>query len=455
MTTSQFVEDCRTLISIDSSPSQGNRAVVSWVAKAAQQAGLTVVLQEERSGEVPQANVIIRPAGGSSDEDSLMLQTHLDTADPGPFGLWKENHYNPFDAHIIDGKIFGVGTANCKLDFLCKLEALKRINARGATWAAAKKPVLVGTFGAEDGMTGALKLMRKNLINPRFAIIGEPSSLRVLVAGKGQARIQIRIPFEKDELAFRTEHNLRESTSSMSKTFSGKPAHASTPQLGDSAIKKLFYHLAQLPEDIAIMEIDGGVDVATVPAHAFLEIDPVSGFRFSMAKKLNRLFKTVLNLELEFASFQDQDFTPSHPTLNIGSVRTFEDSVELAVDVRIVPQVPMEIYEKWMDEIGGVCRQMSGECHVNHFKRPYRADPNSTLVQGAQDVLAKLGRASSPKTHSSTNEASLFSRAGVECISFGPGQSEGNVFTPREHVTIDDLKAAVDFYVGMIEKFCC
>lgn len=446
-----FVEACRQLISIDSTPSQGNRRVVDWLEEQARAAGLSCEIQEDMIGELPQANLLVRPQADRQDLE-MMFQSRLETPDPGPFGLWKENASNPFDAHIIDGKIFGLGVANCKLDFLCKLEALKKISSGVSKWKL--PPVLVGTFGSETGMTGALKLIRKNLINAKLAVIGEPSNLRVLSAGKGTARVHIRLAFEADEIQFREAHNMRESTSTMSKVFQGQPAPSANPSLGDSAIKKMFSYLAQLPGDISVMEIDGGVDFNTVPAHAFLEIDPVSGFRNPMARKLSRIAAMLLDLEEEFLQYNDSDFFPPHPTLNIGSIRTYESYVELQGDVKIPAIVPNEVYDKWMERAAATCHEVGGEFQVNYYKRPYRTDNESSLVKGAANVLQKMGLDEKAGTHSSTNEASLFSRVGIECISFGPGQGIGNIHTPRENVSLDQLTMATDFYCRLLERFC-
>ena len=52
------------------------------------------------------------------------------------------------------------GAASAKLDFLCKLQAISEF--KQVTWRL--PPVLVGTFGEEIGMHGAIKLLRKKLV---------------------------------------------------------------------------------------------------------------------------------------------------------------------------------------------------------------------------------------------------------------------------------------------------
>lgn len=447
-----FVDACRHLIAIDTTPSQGNKRAAEWLARLAQEAGLHAELQHETSHEVENANIFIRPTAERVDAE-FMFEAHLDTAEPGPFELWKKTRHNPFEASIFDGSLYGLGAADCKLDFLCKLEALKQFTKVGKKLRS-MGPVLAGTFGEQTGMTGALRLIRKNQVNAKLALIGEPSDLQIFVAGKGSARIEIRIPFESDESIFREEHNLRESTSTMSKSFHGKPAHSSMAHLGESAITKLFGYLKSLPEDLVIMEIEGGVNFNSVPATAFLEIDSFSGFSFPMSKKLRHILKALEKLEFKLTQFQDADFNPPMPTFSIGSIRTGDTFVDIEGVVGMPPKISNETYESWVREFGELCRQVGADFRVNDYKRPYRTDANSIFVRNSQEILKNLNRKSELGTHPSTNEASLFSRLGMECISFGPGRREGNIHTPEEHVKLDDLKFAIEFYRQLMERFC-
>lgn len=445
-----FIESCRQLIAIDSTPAHGNKELARWAAAFCRQKGLVVEEQIEIVGDVEQVNIIARPLEERPSSEFL-FQTHLDTADPGPFALWTETGSNPYDAHIIDGKIYGLGTADVKLDFLCKLEAIASFG-KGRAWRL--PPVLVGTFGEETGMQGALKLIRKNKVAAKMALIGEPSDLRLVNAAKGFATVEIRVPFSDEEIRYRNEHNLRESTSTQSKLFRGKAAHSSMPHLGESAIIKMLEYLTMLPDTVNIMEIDGGVNFNTVPSNAFLEIDMVSPVKKPIAMKLANIYRGVRELEREFLKHEDKEFYPSTPTLNIGLIRTNENDVQLSGSCRLPPIITHEIYEKWMEQLRSLCEQNGAIFTVNDYKKPFRTEVNSILVKGCLDELRGMGLNAEPTTQPSTNEASIFSRIGVDCVCFGPGKREGNVHTPQEHVAIEDLHKAIEFYKKVIERFC-
>jgi succinyl-diaminopimelate desuccinylase len=447
-----FIERCRRFISIESTPSHGNLEIAEYAAKLCEERGLAVEQQEDFVGDIPHVNVIARPQSQSIRPPSeLLLQAHLDTVDPGPFPLWTHTDCNPFGATIMDGKIYGLGTADVKLDFLCKLEAISAF-PKEQTWKL--PPVLVGTYGEELGMQGALRLIRKNKISAKMALIGEPSDLRLVNAAKGFASVEIRIPFSPQEIAYRQEHNLKESTLSQSKLFVGKSAHSSTPHLGDSAVIKMLEHLMQLPESVSLMDIDGGISHNSVPSHALLEIDVVSNTKKPIVGKIARIYTAIKNLQGEFLKHKDDSFVPAEPTLNIGLIKTYEDHVLISGSCRIPPSITQAIYESWMAKLGEICAESDSQFRVTDYKKPFRTNQDSQFIQGCQAELLALGLSADLKSQPSTNEASIFSRTGIDCLCFGPGRRENNAHTPSEHVNITDLHKATEFYKRVIERFC-
>ena len=343
-----------------------------------------------------------------------------------------------------------MGAAEVKLDFLCKLAAISKFKSHQA-WKL--PPVLVGTFGEESGMKGALKLIRKNQISAKMALIGETSNLHLINAAKGFARVEIRIPFSDQELSYRQEHNLRESTTTQSKIFHGEAAHSSAPHLGDSAIVKMLDYLNQIPANVTLMEIDGGTNFNTVPAHAFLEID-LSPLSKPITHRIKSIFEVIRELEKEFQTYEDPEFFPTHPTLNIGIIRTLEDHVAIGGNCRIPPNITQSIYEAWMKRLQAICEQNQAHFQVTDYKKPFRTLANSILVKGCLDELRRLGLSDQCTTQPSSNEASIFSRVGIECVCFGAGLREGNIHTPHEHVAVEDLNKAISFYERVLERFC-
>lgn len=446
-----FIETCRKLISLDSSPTSSTVELVDFLATLARDSGLVVEVMHEMQNGITQANIIVRTDKFNPGDRDFLLQTHLDTVDPGSFSLWKKNDFNPYDAAIEDSKIYGLGAAEVKLDFLCKLNVLKKLKDRQFSIL---KPVLVGTFGEETGMQGALRLIRKNKINAKFALIGEASDLKIIEAAKGFAIVEIRIPISEEEKNYKISRNQAESATTQTKLFSGKSAHSSTPHLGENAIQNMLEFLQKMPENMVLIEADGGTRVNTIPNQAMVELELVSHVKDLCLVKLNNIYKGLKEVENDMRQFQDKDFEPNFSTLSVGMIRTSDEDLLIAGSCRILPNVTQELYETWMFKIQKVCEENGSHFRITDYKRPFRTNENSVLVKTAQGILESMGLDSKCKTLASTNEASLFSRLGIECICLGAGIREGNVHTPEEHVKIEDLEKATHFYEKMVERFC-
>lgn len=440
---SGFLDDCRRLIGLESTPGHGNLAAAEFLGRLCEQAGLHVDYQRETVEGVDQCNLIARPSSAIPEEEILFL-THLDTCEAGHYSDWTRTQSNPFNASIYNDVLYGLGAADVKLDFLCKLEALRAIKGR-----VLKTPfVLVGTFGAQTGMTGAIKLIRRKKISVRRAFIGEPTGMKLVVAGKGLAVIEISIPFSDEERAYRREHDLTESSSSQSRMFSGKPVD------GESAITRMLSYLAQLPEGIALMDLDGGVSYNSIPIHGILEIDTVAAFKDPIVPKISRVFSRAKELERELKEFHEEGFDPPYPTVNLGMVRTSEAEVRFTGCCRLPPSVTDSVYEGWMKKLEMAVQSVGATFRVRDYRKGFQSDSGSEFARSTQSILGELGLDSKPQKITVATEASVLGRLGIECLVWGPGQSVGNSLAPNESIKISDLTTAIRFYGRCVERFC-
>ena len=184
---STFLDQAKKMISIRSVTHDGNEEIANYVAGLMRAAGMKVQLQQVAHSlencSKRQFNVIGilgDPLVDKKTKKGLLLNTHLDTVGPGLQENWTETGGNAFSATVREGKIFGLGSADVKLDFLCKLRAIEKFRERKL-----KMPIyLVGTCGEEVGMFGAKYLIKSMALNPKYVLVGEPSELRVVYAHK-------------------------------------------------------------------------------------------------------------------------------------------------------------------------------------------------------------------------------------------------------------------------------
>lgn len=441
----EFIDAAKALIATDSSHGQGTVEAVKFLRGLAEGFGLSVIVQEEVSRGTPQANILIESAPGKK---KLLLQTHLDTTSPGSFALWNKTGFNPFQASIRGDSIFGLGAADVKLDFLCKLYAL----ARSKDNSKAQQTVLLGTYGEEDLMQGALKAIRTRSVSPCYALIGEPTDLQLVYSGKGITHLEIIIPHKTIEIDEWSSDEVTGTT--QSKVFHGKAAHSSAPEDGENAVEKLLDYMGHLPDGIQIISLDGGATFNTVPTQASLEFDLSAQESSQLSTQIKNIYKKIKELEAEFKKHPDTEFEPPHPTINIGLIRSSHDHVRMAGAVRWSTHIREAQYTKWIDELISTCRQQQAICRVIDIKKPFRTETKEGFAQMCKEEALRLLPSVAFKTQPVTNEANVFSRFGFECIVFGPGQRQNNAHTPEENVSLADLKKAEDFYWNMIKRVC-
>jgi len=423
---------------------------MEWLKSYGESLGFRAEIFEENQEGLRQANLLLRPrAETAPDTKEILFQTHMDTVEPGNYGAWSKTQANPFQVNVYGDEMYGLGVADVKLDFLCKMEAAREFVDRPF-----RRPfVLAATYGAQTGMSGAIRLLRKKLIRPEWAFVGEPTDLRVAAAGMGLATVDLFVPFGDEEMSYRESHDVMESSSTQSKVFLGKAAHSSNPQSGESALFKALEYLSQLPSGLVIMDLDGGINDNSVPSQAFLEVDFVGSIKAPTAEKLVRIYECLKELEVKMKSHRDERFTPDHATLNLGTVRTSSSGIHISGSCRVPPSVTDLIYREWMSHLEALCMQLGVRFSIREYRRGFDATASAFAAQvcGMNEALGLSARMS---TISTTTEASVFAKMGIACVAYGAGRSLGNSHQPNERVKVSDLLKSIAFYKEGIKRFC-
>jgi acetylornithine deacetylase len=150
---------------------QGNLDVINLLADWCESAGFDV---EILPVEANKANLIATLGKG---EGGLILSGHTDTV-PYDDSHWSTD---PFTATEMDNRIYGLGTADMKSFLAIALMAMQDIDPRSL-----KSPlILLATADEESGMSGAKALVQAGKPGNRYAVIGEPTSMRPVRMHKG------------------------------------------------------------------------------------------------------------------------------------------------------------------------------------------------------------------------------------------------------------------------------
>ncbi|MCB0414239.1 MAG: M20/M25/M40 family metallo-hydrolase [Bdellovibrionales bacterium] len=441
-----FIETCRKAISIDSSQSHGNGDLAVYFGELCREAGLYVEFHDEVLNGLSQKNLVAKTLS-SANEFEFILQTPIDTADPGIYAFWTKTEQNPFNASIYGDDLFGLGTSRCKLDFLCKLEAIKEIGVKNI-----KHPIaLVATYGELTGMAGAIKLIRKTKLKSKRALIGGVTGNRLVTGSVGLAKVEITVPFTKEEIEARHQHDVVESSSSQSKIFYKN--EEGLVHLNKNPIVHMVNFLENLPQGIVVLDIDGGLHYNTTPETAYLEFDLMGGFENSIIEKIGGVIKSLVELERHFHETPIEGYEPPFTPMNLGSIRTFRDHVKLEGCCKITSEIGEKQYESWMNQVKESCDGYDANFLISEYKKPFFTNPESEFFSSAKLILADVKNETLAKKISYTTEASVFSRLGTECLIFGPGEYLMGEQQANEMVRISRLNEAVNFYKMILERY--
>lgn len=223
----RMLEWSRRLIGCHSVTGNGTRAIAELCARELLlPLGIEAQLIPSAAEGAGQVNLIASVPGRDRTLAPLVFNTHLDTVPPGAPAAWTECGGDPFAATIKGDRIYGLGAADTKLDFVAKVIGL----------ATAGRPLrdvwIVATFGEEHGLVGAKELAADGRL-PRggLAFIGEPSHLEVITAHKGLMVFELKIEFAPEAIVAGPVHRLAfEGRAALEHASAGRECDHSCPQ---------------------------------------------------------------------------------------------------------------------------------------------------------------------------------------------------------------------------------
>ena len=358
------------------------RYLVGWFRDR----GVDAELQPVEGGR---ANVVARIPGG--DGPSLLLNGHLDTVPAGDMP-------DAFTPRIENGTLWGRGACDMKgaiAAMCCTLAAiatgeasvLAKIDPEPARerrcTSLAGDLLFVGTVDEESGSLGAKALIDAG-IAADYAIVGEPTSLRVAVAHKGSCFVRV--------------------------SLTGRGAHGSCPEQG--------------------------VNAASYAARIVTAVE--NELRPRLARRMHPLLGPSTVSVGGIRGGTQPNIVPEQCEIEI-------DRRYLPGEASPVPEI-CEIASAICDGIEGLSYEvveMPMTSRVPHV--PLGTPPGSRLTRAAMRACRQAGLPAEPVGVSYWSDGGHLAANGIETIVLGPGDI-ANAHGPREHVAIGELPIVTELY---------
>jgi acetylornithine deacetylase len=193
------------LVAIDSVSSRPNKEIIDYLTTRCQQLGFETrhfSYQDENTVEKINLIAVAGSEFSPNTEVELAIVGHTDTVPYDP--NWRE----ATNLTERDGKLYGRGACDTKGFIAAALNAVAVVDLKNL-----RKPLaLIFTADEEIGLRGAKYLADLKPLRVRYSIVGEPTSLQPIRAGKGYALAEVVVH--------------------------GREAHSAYPALGVSAVTR-------------------------------------------------------------------------------------------------------------------------------------------------------------------------------------------------------------------------
>ncbi|MDQ3819223.1 MAG: acetylornithine deacetylase [Acidobacteriota bacterium] len=234
-------ETLAELVAIESTSNGSNAEIINHLAARAERLGLSLrhLPYVDEQG-VEKANLIA--VAGTEAEDievELAIVGHTDTVPFDP--MWAD----ALKLIERDGKLYGRGSCDTKGFIAAALTAVEGIDLK----RVARPLALIFTADEEIGCLGAKRLADERAVSARYSIVGEPTSLQPMRAGKGYCLAEI--------------------------VLRGREGHSAYPALGASAIfraARLVSRIERISEELRLDEREG-----FDPPHTTLNVGIIGG----------------------------------------------------------------------------------------------------------------------------------------------------------------------------------
>ncbi|MDF1716093.1 MAG: acetylornithine deacetylase [Antarcticimicrobium sp.] len=362
------------LISHPTVSSDSNLAMIAELAQRLEEAGARVDLFADHSGHKANLFATLGPEGPGG----IVLSGHTDVV-PVEDQDWSSD---PFALREEDGLLYGRGSCDMK-GFI----AAATVMAGDYAQADLRRPVhFAFTYDEEVGCLGARALvpeLEKRGLRPAMAVIGEPTSMRVIEGHKGCCEYTVR--------------------------FAGLEGHGSSPERGVNAAEYAARYVTRLMELRQALMLRAPGDGRFDPPWTTLNVGRISG------GVAHNVIAGKAEVEWEMRPVQD------------GDVDFVKEAVAAYVDHELLPAMRAVCDEAWIETevIGEVAGLLPME------------------ENAARDLVARLVGANGAHVVPFGTEAGLFQKLGTSVVVCGPGSID-QAHKPDEFVSLDQMRACLE-----------
>ena len=370
-----YEEILRSLIGFDTVSAHSNKALIDFIESYLVGFGISCNIAPNDEGTKADLIATIGPMV----EGGIVLSGHTDVV-PVEGQDW---HTDPFEMIKKDRKLYGRGACDMKGFIAVALSLLPEFLARDL-----KVPLhLVFSYDEELGCLGAPALiarMCKDVPPPQAAIIGEPTSMKLVNAHKGVALFET--------------------------TVTGRPGHSSQTHMGVNAISfaaTCIHYLGEIAEEL---KVNGTIDERFEPPYSTISPGTIVGGTALniIAEECKFVWdcRSILSADGEFALRKMEEYC--RDTL-IPKMREIAPEPDIVTTTKVLAP-PLEASDDNPAE--ALVRQLTGQNQA-----------------GVVSFAA---------------EAGLFQEAGVPSVICGPGSID-QAHRPDEYVELSQLKECEDF----------
>jgi acetylornithine deacetylase len=359
--------------------SESNLALIAWASDQLGAHGARVRISTDPSGTKANLFATLGPDG----DGGIVLSGHTDVV-PAEGQDWTGD---PFVMTERDGLLYGRGACDMKAFIAAVLCMAPQFAAKDL-----RRPLHIAlTYDEEIGCFGARALveeLRQEGLRPAVALIGEPTSMRLIEGHKGCCD-------------YPTE-------------FTGLEGHGSVPARGVNAVTYAVRYAARLMEIAEELKARAPADSRFEPPWTTLNLGRIAG------GDAHNVIAGRCQLDWEMRPVQGGD----------------TDHVRDAIDA--YARTVLEPEMKAVHREAGIVRHVIGEVTG--------LEPVSD--NEALRIVAELTGANSADVVSFGTEAGLFQDLGLTCIVCGPGSIE-QAHKPDEFVSRAQLAACLEMLAGL------